>query len=305
MGPRILAILISLISLTVSSGTSAEAAKAPESVPGGAEAVTPYQVVREKKLTNYKVEIQQRMTTGKYPRVESMKASIIPNDGSAATQYTGTWLTPDPRSFVIGWKGGLLDLDGDGIEDLLLQNYSGGGHCCYNYVVYSLSKPLKKIADIPMKDCGEKISLEDLNGDKKLELISCNPDFAYLGENPYSESPFPPAIYSLKGGTYQRADREFRQVFLDDIQAQRDALAQGYRPACALQIVTDYLLLGEDAQAWKEFDSLYQGTDKEKVRQQLLGRLGKGPAVPLASPKPVASPKATPPAPAPAGPLPW
>jgi len=303
MGPRI---LLSFCLLTFSLSAWAEPAKPPETTPTGLESVTDYKVVREKKLTNYKVEIQQRMTTGKYPRVESMKARIIPNDGGSVTHYTGTWLSPDPRGFVIAWKGGLLDLDGDGIEDLLLQNYSGGGHCCYNYVIYSLSKPLQKMGDLPMKDCGEKISLEDLNGDKKMELLSCNPDFAYLGDQPYSESPFPPAIYSLKSGVYQRADGEFRQVFMADIQAQREALAKGYRPANALQIVTDYLLLGEDAQAWQEFDTLYQGADKEKIRQQLLVRMGKAPAPPPATPKPLGSPQApSPAAPAGPGPLPW
>lgn len=302
MGPRI---LIALCLLALTAPALADSAKPSESTPTGLESVTPYEVVREKKLTNYKVEIQQRKTTGKYPRVESMKARIIPNDGGSVTHYTGTWLTPDPRSFIVGWKGGMLDLDGDGVEDLLLQNYSGGGHCCYNYVIYSLSKPLQKLADLPMKDCGEKIGLEDLNGDKKMEIISCNPDFSYLGDQPYSESPFPPAIYALKGGTYQRADAEFRQVFLSDIQAQRESLAKGYRPANALQIVTDYLILGEDAQAWQEFDTLYQGSDKEKIRQQLMARSGRAPALPAATPKPMGVPTAPPPAAPAGGPLPW
>ncbi|HKX12415.1 MAG TPA: hypothetical protein VJP40_04620, partial [bacterium] len=111
MGPRI---LLAFCLLAFTSPAGAEPAKPAESVPTGLESVTPYKVVREKKLTNYKVEVQQRMTTGKYPRVESMKARIIPNDGGTVTHYTGTWLTPDPRAFIIGWKGGLLDVDGDG-----------------------------------------------------------------------------------------------------------------------------------------------------------------------------------------------
>lgn len=281
MGLRIFLFCCWLLS---SSGAWAQSApslpaKLPESAPSGpvgTEQVTPYTVVKEKQFPNYKVEIQQRMTIAKFPRVESMKARIIPSGGGSVTQYTGVWLNPDPKAFVIGWEGGPLDLDGDGFEDLLLQNYSGGVHCCYNYVIYSLSKPLKKLGDIPMKDCGEKISLDDLNNDKKQEIISCNPDFTYLGDQPYAESPFPPAIYTLKNGQYVRADQEFRQVFLDDIQSQRDALAKTYRSANALQIVADYMVLGDDAQAWKEFDSLYKGPDKEKIRKQLQDRRGGG-----------------------------
>ncbi len=287
MGLRIF--LLFCLWLAPSLGRAEAPAKVPESAPSsGAEQVTPYSVVKQKQFPNYKVEIQQRMTVAKYPRVESMKARIIPSGGGSVTQYTGVWLNPDPKAFVIGWEGGPLDLDGDGFGDLLLQNYSGGVHCCYNYVIYSLAKPLKKLGDLAMKDCGEKIGLDDLNGDKKQEIISCNPDFTYLGDQPYSESPFPPAIFALKNGQYVRADREFRQVFLDDIQAQRDALAKGYRSANALQIVADYLVLGEDAQAWKEFDSLYKGSDKEKIRQQLQNRGGAKVAVPTASAAPSA-----------------
>ncbi|HEX5033172.1 MAG TPA: hypothetical protein VFW62_01710, partial [bacterium] len=59
-------------------------------------------------------------------------------------------------------------------------------------------------------------------------------------------------------------------------------------------------------QAWQEFDTLYQGADKEKIRQQLMARIGKGPAVPQATPKPMASPPALmPPPPAGNAPLPW
>jgi len=300
MGLRIFFACLLLLSPLGVRAQAPAAPKPPESAAtGGAEEVTPYTVVKQKQFPNYKVEIQQRMTKSKFPRVESMKMRIVPAGGGSVIDYTGTWVNPDPRAFVIGWEGGQLDLDGDGFEDVMIQNYSGGVHCCYNYVIYSLAKPAKKLGDIPMKDCGEKIGLQDLNGDKKLEIVTCNPDFTYLGDQPYSESPFPPAIYTLKDGQYQRADREFRQVFLDDIQAQREALGKGYRPANALQIVADYLMLGEEAQAWKEFDSLYQGADKEKIKQQLMSRVGVKPAAPVPAASPAAKPSAALPAPAP------
>jgi len=290
MGLRIFITCLLLLSPGFLWAESPTIPKMPESAPStGTEQVTPYTVTKKKDFPNYKVEIEQRMTISKFPRIESMKARIIPNGGGSVTHFTGTWVNPDPKAFVIGWEGGPLDLDGDGFEDLLLQNYTGGGHCCYTYVIYSLSKPLKKIGDLAMKDCGEKIGLEDLNGDKKSEIISCNPNFSYLGDQPYSESPFPPAIYTLKNGQYQRADKEFKQVFIDDIQSQRDALGKAYRPANALQIVTDYLVLGDETQAWKELDSLYKGADKEKIKQQLQTRIGQKPA---SSPLPSANPSA-------------
>lgn len=263
----------------------------PESLPAVSpkpEILGPYTLVRQKVFPNDKVEVLQRSTLGKFPRIESTRVRIVPNDGTAATEIKGTWMTPDPKVFAPTWSGGPIDLDGDGLEDLVLQNYSAGVHCCYNYPLFSLAKPLKKLGNLAMKDCGATIRLEDLNGDKKLEIISCNPDFIYLDKIPFSDSPFPPAIYVLREGGYKRADKEFRQVFLKDIEAQRAELANGYSPAAALQIVADYLILGDDAQAGKEFDALYQGEDKAEMRREIWKRAGRKPegAVPGAESRP-------------------
>jgi len=271
--PRLIAVGLLLAGTNLAWAQPNPSSAPTEEIPQ--QKVTDWSLAKKKSLPNYNMEIYQRMTVAKFPRVEAMKIKLIPKSGGTPTEIEGTWLSADPANYIIGYKGGALDLDSDGSEDLLLQNYSGGGHCCYNYLIYSLKgNAAKKIADLPMKDCGEKISLEDLNGDKNLEIIACNPDYTYMGELPYSESPFPPAIYSMKNGEYQRADREFRQIFLDDIQSQRDALAKNYRPANVLQIVTDYLILGDATAAWKEFDSLYKGKDKDAVKAELAKRSG-------------------------------
>jgi hypothetical protein len=154
---------------------------------------------------------------------------------------------------------------------------SGGAHCCYSYVAYSLGKDLQKIGDFDLQDCGEKIRIYDLDGNNKPEILTCDARFIYLGNLPYSESPFPPAIYSLGPNGYERADKAFKQVFQADIERQRQTLATGYRPVAALQIVTDYLLMGEGAKAWEEFDKLYQGQDKDQIKQQLMQKMGLAP----------------------------
>jgi predicted PurR-regulated permease PerM len=277
-------------------------AQAPPPVPQGA--LTSWKVVRSKEFPNYKVEIQERWQMGKYPRVDAMKARIAPKDGSPVTELTGTRLTPDPREFAADWKEGqVLDMTGDGVEDLMLRISSGGAHCCYSYVVYSMAKELKKIGEVELLDCGEKIRVYDLDGNGKPEILTCDARFTYLGNLPYSESPFSPAVYNLGLSGFERADKAFKQVYQADIDRQRQTLAASYRPAAALQIVTDYLLMGEEAKAWEEFEKLYQGQDKEQVKLQLMQRMGLAPnpkgvpfgeEPPLGAPAPAKTPETLP-----------
>ena len=262
------------IVLSINTKVQAQATPSqPENSITANQTLTPWTLIKQKVFPNYKVEIYQRMTIGKFPAIDSMKARITPLAGGSVVQHEAPRLNPDYRSYVTGWVSGLFDLDGDGYEDLMLQNSSGGIHCCFGYSIYSLKSPLKKIGEISLKDCGEQIKLKDLNGDKKLEIIACNPDFAYINDLPFADSPFPPSIYTLKDGQYQKADLEFKQVFLDDIKTQRDTLAKGYQVSAVLQIVSDYLALGDEANAWKEFDTLYQGDDKEAVKTELMKRV--------------------------------
>lgn len=284
-------ILSVLFVLSFGIFSNALLAQEPPPVPQGA--LTSWKLTRSKDYPNYKVEIQERWQMGKYPRVDAMKARIIPKDGSPATEIAGTLLTPDPKEFAADWKQGqVLDLTGDGTEDLMLRISTGGAHCCYSYVVFSLAKELKKIGEVELQDCGEKIRLYDLDGNNKPEILTCDARFTYLGSLPYSESPFPPAIYNLGINGYERVDKAFKQVFQADIDRQRQTLAGGYRPAAALQIVADYLLMGEESKAWEEFEKLYQGQDKEQIKTQMMQKMGT--QTPGSAPPPPAPPAGVP-----------
>ncbi len=270
MGRRYVVFLLNLFLLLVSLGFVGSSQAQMEAPPN----VSPWKIIRQKSFPNYKVEIEQRFTLGKWPRIESTRARIIPQSGGSVTEVNAVLLTPDPKDYVRDWKGGLLDMDGDSLEDLVLRTSTGGAHCCYTYVIYSLSKPLKKLGEIDMQDCGEKIRLADLNGDGRPEIISCDSRFVYLGNLPYSESPFPPAVWFLGPSGYERADAQFPAVLQTDIAEQQHILKQGDRTSAVLQLVVDYLLLGRPEEAWGVFEKDYQGADKEMIKEQLMQRLG-------------------------------
>lgn len=266
--------------LVYSQNVPAKPTEAPK------QKLSSWKVSKAKTFPHYKIEILERWSMGKFPRVDSMKARIIPLAGGPVTEFEGVWITPDPKDFVEGWAGGKLDFTGDGLEDLMIRNSTGGAHCCYSYSFFSLTKPLKTYGSIDLQDCGELIQLKDLNGNGKPEIISCDAKFTYLGNLPYSESPFPLVIYTLGAQGYERADKNFKQVYLADIEKQKQILAKGYKPSAALQIVTDYFLMGEESKGWEEFEKLYQGKDKEKIKLQLLQKLGLKIQMPAPTPSP-------------------
>lgn len=252
----------------------------------------PWELKETQELTHYKVEVFERRSMGKFPIVEAMRLRIVPKAGGSVTEYVGKWLDIDPRKFVKNWQAGQkLDINGNGVEELWVQDFSGGAHCCYQYVVFELSQPLKRLGKLKLRDCGEQIEFKDLVPGEKLgglpdtkpdgkpELLTCDARFTYLGKNPFAGSPFPPAIYAWRDEELKRVDQEFPQIFQKDLKAQRELFKMQKNEdinsaATILQIVLDHLFLGETKQAWEFFDQNYTKEDKEEVRSQLKERLG-------------------------------
>ncbi|MCP5468087.1 MAG: hypothetical protein H7A32_02325 [Deltaproteobacteria bacterium] len=266
----------SLFFLFVNSGYAQESTTLENNNEVKAEPVKlgTWELKRQKQFPHYRVDVLERWTLGKLRRIDSTRVRIIPNEGGSVTEIESTWITPDPKEFIQGWTGGLLDVNGDGLEDLILRRSTGGTHCCYSYTIFSLEKPLKKLVHLDLEDCGESIQLKDLNGDQKKEVITCDAKFKYIGDQPYSKSPFPPAVYELQGNQFKKVDKKYPKIFQDDILKQRTNLQQGYDPAPVLQLVIDYLILGNSNKAWQEFEMLYQEDDKEEVRLEIATKMG-------------------------------
>ncbi len=251
---------------------SAQAADIPTSAPSSQPAAS-WRIQKAKNFPNWKVEIFTKDNPEAPLGIEGSKALIKNTDGSLKVEIKDIILEPDPKENIEGWvPGTLLDLDKDGYEDLVLRGFSAGAHCCNTYHIYSLGKVLKKLAELPLFDCGEIIQLKDLDAQGPLEILTCNAKFAYLKGIPYAASPFPPQIFGMENSKYKNADKKYLQVFEEDIAEQKKELAEGYNETAVIQIVLDYLLSGREEQAWQEFDKLYTSANKDARRQELKNR---------------------------------
>jgi len=269
-------LLFFLLFILPSSLVFAQANPQPPA-PSGAPNLKNWRVSKEKIFPFYKVQIQV-IDNSKNPfGLEASRALIFNKSGQLLSETKNLILEPDPKINIMGWKeGSLLDLDNDGYEDLVLKGFSGGGHCCYSYQIFSLGPTLKKLGFLKLNDCGDQIQLEDLNQDKIYEIISCNAFFTYLKDFAFSQSPFPPTIFALdKSGHYTNVDVKYPQVFARENQKKQTALQS---KTASINDVLEYtlnlLLQNKSEEAWKAFDSYYnlEKPKKEEAKEELAKR---------------------------------
>ncbi len=180
--------------------------------------------------------------------------------------------------------GGILtvsavdDVTGDGRAELVLQNYSGGAHCCYQTTIYSVTpapaEP-KAILSLATDDCGGEF--EDLDKDGVAEFRTCDPLFGYAFCS-FAFTPFPPAVfaYDRQKGEYVLSTVRYAQYL--QLATEADALATMKEYAdvpeaarcAALGPALDLIYTGRVAEGQAMFRKLYRGSDAEAVETKAL-----------------------------------
>lgn len=100
------------------------------------------------------------------------------------------------------------DLDGDGVPDLLLYDYSGGAHCCHSVKHIVCSDPPVLTAQITGWHCLPVY--RDVDGDGRYEMVLGDSSYAYWNAC-YAASPKPVAIYRIRRGHYDLSGDLMRQ----------------------------------------------------------------------------------------------
>ncbi|MEO1590444.1 MAG: VCBS repeat-containing protein [Cyanobacteria bacterium J06632_22] len=131
----------------------------------------------------------------------------------------------------------LRDLDSDGVSELIVQNYSGGAHCCTNTAIHRWDGTQFTTVETGFLD-GLGVSFADLDNNGQTELILADQSFLYKFGS-YIES-FPPEVIltyqagTLVDTTYQYPDR---------IQAQAEAAKAAFLAVQAEHNLTSNAML--------------------------------------------------------------
>lgn len=180
------------------------------------------------------------------------------------------------------------DLNNDGVKEYLIDNYSGGAHCCtFLYLGKFTSAGFELVDSISWGN--SFYTIEDINKDGKYEISGMNDEFAYYFTN-YAQSQFQILIYGLENDRFVNVTSRFPELIEKDIKMHFSTYGEitnntsydcpnpgedtfnttaGAVKAMLAPIVADYYTLGNVARGYEIVDSIYKCPDAGAFKDTL------------------------------------
>jgi hypothetical protein len=174
---------------------------------------------------------------------------------------------------------GLFNFLGEKDKQLVVFTYSGGAHCCYDYLIYDLDPGFRKIYDSTPLDAANDIGNE-------LFPVDINKDGVYEFRRhamAFQDFYFPPAIFE-----YDKNRRQYRianRKFGDFVMSEREQIMQWYEKekkrarneSEEVRLTNDrdtvralfltMVYADREAEAWKYLDENDHYDDRERFRK--------------------------------------
>lgn len=190
--------------------------------------------------------------------------------------------SPDfSRALAVG-----ADITGNGIPNLILEEYSGGAHCCLTYYIFELDPQdgLRPIATIYGWHSG--VRFEDLDGDGRVECILNDWTFEYWNTD-YASSPAPEVILQFRGGRYVLAaewmfkpppDESAFAALVAEVRG-KERWSYGSAPVAYWSSMLDLIYTGHTSLAWEFADAAWSTdeTEKEAFLREFRAQLAESP----------------------------
>lgn len=184
------------------------------------------------------------------PRLRIVRDGQPALDVRLSRECTGCDEVPNPDAAVR-----IVDLDGDGEPEVLVDAYSGGAHCCFITPIYGWTGRGYRRVTGRWGDPGYE--LEDLDGDRKPEFVSGDGAFAYAF-TAFAFSFWPAKVDDYAGGRLVDRTRSFPRVIRANAARALRALPELRRHAdprgAIAAYVADQFLLGRRREALRYLD---------------------------------------------------
>ena len=224
------------------------------------------------------------------------QVDVVLEDGLGNTH---TIVSVDPQwTQLESWDVEFVeDLDADGVQDVIVIHFTGGAHCCFEYLVFSEGPDGIQLDDWFSLGNDAIGTVEDLDGDGVPELDAWDDRLAYFPDLSYAASPSLPLVLCRTGeGTYadctilfpdkmQKAADAFEAALSDAVQRQA---GDEEKRSAALGLVAAYLLLAPTDEGWTKVRNLCPECEAWLLQNQaeLENRLAYVPPAPPMEPPP-------------------
>jgi hypothetical protein len=158
----------------------------------------------------------------------------------------------------------VVDLDGDGEPEVLLDAYTDGAHCCAVTEVLRYVPGGYVAQELSWGNAGYRLRDLDAGPDGRPELVTVDDSFAYEF-TAFAFSRFPVRVLSWRAGTVTAVTARYPALVRADLATQRRAIRSLRRQRFDLRgavaaYVADLYLLGRPHQARRELDrALHRG----------------------------------------------
>lgn len=171
---------------------------------------------------------------------------------------------------------------------LLVEQFSGGAHCCWTYFLLDLSgDSLKEIFNSGDYPIGYQVSLNDLNNNGRYEWVQTLLTFDYFLVLSHAMAPLIPVIFTFEENTFVPANPEFSSILLKDANASIQFLnnslpihepIRGDSPqietfAHLMKVMLTLYYSGQYEEATRLFRKYYQAKDASAILLQINMKL--------------------------------
>jgi hypothetical protein len=159
----------------------------------------------------------------------------------------------------------LQDLDGNKLPEVIVSTFTGGAHCCTNFMIYTWQKNQFIETKIDNLNAGGG-EFKDLDKDGKIEFLTVDNAFLYQFSS-YAGS-FPPSlILSLNNGEFKNVTRQYAQELRATAWQMYIAFEKAKQEDLEINgilagYVAQKILLGEVEEGWKFMLANYDRTSE-------------------------------------------
>jgi hypothetical protein len=145
-----------------------------------------------------------------------------------------------------------VDLDGDGRQEAVLEHFTRGAHCCFDYRFFKLDQEALVPCGNLYLGNGNNPVFKDLDGDGKTEILTLDDSFAYFDGLCFACSPQLPLILCYRDGQFTDCTAGFSSLLSPLIEENLKGTAQDptYERGMALEYLALHIIQGREKEGW-------------------------------------------------------